>query len=194
MDNQNSQNPQVSQPAQQAATSSPPAQVVTNPIQPAAPSENHAQQSQPTVSSVTSLPQTQTTPLSPLTGGEQIPQGTVHPEAEPLPPSGINEWAKLSEPEVALPTEVIEAGVESVPVTPVITPSQQAVGVIPAKETTPIPSEPSENFHFPFTLSQTVEIMHKDRDIKDSLRWLATLIFREIGIARKKKQQVQTTV
>lgn len=148
----------------------------------------------PPVSQIISSPSTPQQTLPFQQQPEAVPSSAQSPEREPIPRGGTNEWAKLSEPEVVLPDEVIEAGVEVVPVTPTISRQQQAAGVNFANEATPVLTEPSEEFHFPFTLPQTEEIIHRDKDISDSLRWLATLIFREIAIARRKKQQIKTTV
>lgn len=166
-------------PAISEPTNSPPQEKKLPPLQPV------SQNPQP-------IPQAVPSQINPTQYEEEpLPPthiGSGNKEQEPLPPMGNTEWGSLVEPEIPLSEEVKEVGVVSVPqqqpplqtLQPVVLPSTQEAPVIP---------EESELTHFPMTLLQTQDVIKKDKDMQDSLRWLATLIFREIGIAARRKRE-----
>src|SRR5579872_4741250 len=79
----------------------------------------------------------------------QVPQPVPTPVQPVVPVSGgakeklatavtPKEWVSASTPEVVLPKEVQEAGVEATPVMPSVPSAAQAAGVQHAKEATPV--------------------------------------------------------
>ena len=137
---------------------------------------------------VSQQPQGQVSPQQPVKVPE-VPAGPSHPEGEPLPPLGNTEVARVSEPEPQLSEEVQEVGVTPVASSPVITPEQKEAGVEPAKESVPVDLEPQEIIHVPWDMHHAHDVMQKDKDVRSSLKWLATLIFRELEIIEEKKKQ-----
>jgi hypothetical protein len=106
------------------------------------------------------------------------PVGTRTKEA-PLPAGLTNEWVSSSTPEVVLPKEVQEAGVEIQPVVPQVTQSAQQAGVTHAKEATPVESVKVEplGMQTPRSVLNQLKAVHKS--VKDSFSWLVRLVIKE---------------
>ena len=117
----------------------------------------------------------------------QQPQQPVQQVVQPANPVGGpkemprigNEWVAPSVPEVVLPQEVQEAGVEVQPVIPQVSPSAQQAGVAHAKEATPVETVKVEpiNLKTPRSVLDHLKAAHKS--VKDSLSWLVRLIIKE---------------
>jgi hypothetical protein len=90
-----------------------------------------------------------------------------------------NEWVSSSTPEVVLPKEVQEAGVEIQPVVPQVTQSAQQAGVTHAKEATPVESVKVEplGMQTPRSVLNQLKAVHKS--VKDSFSWLVRLVIKE---------------
>lgn len=166
------------------------------PVQtPLVPPSQSSQQDSPVVPNQPTTPSAVPPPLPPSQPVQPPAPVGLPKEHEPLPPLGNSEWTRLSEPEPQVSEEVQEAGVMPVATSPVITPEQHDAGIMPAKESVPVLVEPAGTVHLPMTMAQAQDTIKSDKDVRDSLHWLATLIFRELEIAeRKRLEQTQQSV
>lgn len=101
------------------------------------------------------------------------------PKEAPRPIGQSAEWVSPSTPEVNLPKEVSEAGVESRPVVQPIPQVVQQLGVQHAKEATPVNSVKVEplTIQTPRSVLDHLKTVHKS--VKDSFSWLVRLIIKE---------------
>lgn len=109
-------------------------------------------------------------PISPVSGGPK----------EALRPIGQSrEWVSASTPEIVLPQEVQQAGVEAKPLVPQVPQSAQEAGLQPAKETAPVGSVTMEHISLktPHPLILQLKKIHKN--VKESFSWLLELISRQ---------------
>jgi len=97
-----------------------------------------------------------------------------------------NEALSPSTPELELPAEMKEMGAETKSEIPSFPEAVEKIGVRHAKETTPVTTQPTGVVILPMTKTQTQTILKKHKKIRDSLIWLAMLIFRQWQIAEKK--------
>lgn len=113
---------------------------------------------------------------APVAPAQPVGAGT---KEAPIPAGLMGEWVSPSTPEVVLPKEVQEAGVEVQPVLPQVTPSAQQAGVAHAKEATPVEGVKMEalGMQTPRSVLNQLKSVHKS--VKDSFSWLVRLIIKE---------------
>ena len=120
-----------------------------------------------------------------------VQQPTVQPVQQPIsgrkeaPASPSKEWITPSTPEVVLPQEVKEAGVETKTDFPQLTPEQKAAGLQVAKEATEVkPLEQTAlNTKTPRATLEILKRAHKK--VTEGFSWLVRLIIKE----QDKKEQ-----
>ncbi len=100
-------------------------------------------------------------------------------EHEPLG-ANAREYLQPSEQEPTLPKEVAEVGVEVVPEKPSINIEHHKVGVHHAKESTPVITEPSGMVQLPMDPKQAIQVHQKNKNVNDSVVWLAELIVKHL--------------
>ncbi len=108
--------------------------------------------------------------VQPVSGG---------PKEAPKMPSLAGEWVSQSTPEVILPQEVKDIGVETKNDFPQLTTEQKAAGLRAAKEATEV--KPLETTALsPKTPRVSLEILKQThKKVTDSFAWLVRLIIRE---------------
>jgi len=94
-------------------------------------------------------------------------------------PSPVSEWVSPSTPEVVLPQEVKDAGVEAHPVVETISADAQKSGVRMANSAMTVPTvqEETVNLESSSTMLHQLKSMHKK--VSDSFSWLVRLIIKE---------------
>ncbi|HEV2340048.1 MAG TPA: hypothetical protein VGT05_04840 [Patescibacteria group bacterium] len=103
--------------------------------------------------------------------GQPVSVPVAAKENAPLIVKTGNEFATQSE--IVLSPEVAAAGVEAQPIQEVIRQDAQQAGVMPTKDLTPVPTNPTL-INLP---DETVQsILQTPKAIKQSVTWLATLI------------------
>lgn len=117
--------------------------------------------------------QTQPVQQSPLPA-QPIPQ-----PIQPVSGRAKEAWVAPSTPEVVLPQEVQEIGVESSPVVPVLSNTAQQAGVSHAKEATTVILSENESLGMktPPPIITHLKTVHKK--VSDSITWLIRLIMKE---------------
>lgn len=124
------------------------------------------------------------TKQQPVQSAQQMPQQRVQQPAQPvggpkeMPRIG-NEWVAPSTPEIVLPQEVKEAGVEAHPTILQVSQSAQQSGVRMANEAMTISPVGADtiNLQTPRSVLDQLKAAHKS--FKDSFSWLIRLIIRE---------------
>lgn len=97
-----------------------------------------------------------------------------------MPSLSTGEWVASSTPEVELPSEVKDAGVEVRSETPQLSQEVQAAGVKMAKEATPVVSSQGPKPLDLTTPPATITLMTKvHKSAKDAISWLVRLIKKE---------------
>ncbi len=109
-------------------------------------------------------------PAQPISGGSK--------EA-PVPLGAAQEWVSPSTPEVVMPKEVSEAGVEATPVIQPIPQQVQQLGVQHAKEATPVESVVAEPLGLKTSRSVLDQLKAAHKSVKESFSWLIRLILKE---------------
>ncbi len=118
-------------------------------------------------------------PTQPVVPVQQQPVQPVSGRAKEVPSVPVGEWVSPSTPEVVLPTEVKEAGVEAKPIAPSIPPSAQQVGVRPAKEAMPVASVKAEPLGMQTPRGVLHHLKSAHRKVSDSFSWLVRLVLKE---------------
>lgn len=110
---------------------------------------------------------------------QQPTQPVGGPKEAPVATAPVTEWVSASTPEVVLPQEVKEAGVEAKPVVEVISADAQKSGVRMANSAMAVPtvSEETVSLDTPASVLQQLKKMHKK--VSDSFSWLVRLIIKE---------------
>ncbi len=112
----------------------------------------------------------------------QASVGSIHKEQE-LAGSTHSEVAQPAEKEPVLAPEVKEAGVEAISEAPQLTLEDKKAGIEPAKESVPVPTQPSGAVKLPpITQEEAVHVL-KNRSFhkaKKAIVWLATLFLRQV--------------
>ena len=112
-----------------------------------------------------------------------VPPGSVHKEQGPVATTApTSEFVKPSETEPALSKELQEMGVESVPNTPDLDQDHADAGIVHAKESVPVKTEPSGTVQLPMTQTQAQSILKLHKKVSDSVVWLATLILKQFKL------------
>ena len=112
-------------------------------------------------------PVQQPQPIQPVSGGKKE-----------MPPLG-SEWVSASSPEIVLPKEVQEVGVEVQPTVPTVQPSAQAAGVQHAKEATPVSAVKAEPLNLATPRSVLNHLKNAHKSWKDAMSWFVRLIIKE---------------
>lgn len=120
---------------------------------------------------------------------------------QPMPVSGIQKelqvgpisqpttetLIKPTETEPMLTPEVSEIGVEAHDHETIrLTEEQKKAGILPAKEATPVPTEPSGMVHLPMAPQQAHIILQTHKKISDSIVWLALLVLKQVKMMHQK--------
>ena len=121
------------------------------------------------------------------------PVGNVNKEAAPIPQ--VVEATPSDHTEIApkLDQELKEAGVEHSPQVehPQLSLEDKRAGIEAAKASVPISQTSGSQVQFPLT-EQKIEEIQKTTSIKDSLRWFAEEVLREIKKAHEKLTKKDT--
>ncbi len=123
----------------------------------------------------------------------QSPVGSSAKEVLPVasgePASSSEQFIQPTETSPSIPKEVAEAGVEAVvnQEAPRLTLEDQKAGVVPAKESVPVPREPSGIVQLSTTMQATKQALKKQKNPKNSIMWLLTLWLRHLRMLRKKE-------
>ncbi|HYK08485.1 MAG TPA: hypothetical protein VEW42_03235 [Candidatus Eisenbacteria bacterium] len=118
-------------------------------------------------------------PTQPGPKAHQPLAGVGGPKEAMGAPSPVSEWVSPSTPEVVLPQEVKDAGVEAHPVVEKISEDAQKSGVRMANSAMTVPSVQEEtiNLETSSTVLHQLKSMHKK--VSDSFSWLVRLIIKE---------------
>lgn len=98
--------------------------------------------------------------------------------AKEMPPV-TNEWVSPSNPEIVLPQEVKEAGVEANPTVQPIPSSAANVGVKMAREATPVKPVEEEQIGMQTPRAVLTQLKNIHKSVKDSFTWLVRLVIKE---------------
>lgn len=117
--------------------------------------------------------------------GAKLPVGNMTAgvptkEHEPLGAGGAGEYLQPSDQEPVLHEEVAEVGVEVVSEKPQITKEHHQIGIHHAKESTPVSTEPSGMVQLPMDPQQAIAVHQKNKNVNDSVVWLAALIIKHL--------------
>lgn len=121
------------------------------------------------------------------------PVGTMQKEAgiiNPRETKDVNEIIKSDEAELLLHPEVAEAGVEKVVEFPAVKKDQYEAGIRPAKESTPVITQPSGMVTLPMTDKEALRTI-KTAKVEESRFWLASLVDKlcqKLGLAAGNKK------
>lgn len=120
----------------------------------------------------------------PVSQGVQTPAPYVSSsvptkEHEPLGVKG-GDYLQPSEQEPILHKEVAEVGVEVVSEKPQINTEHHKAGIHHAKESTPVATEPSGMVQLPMDPKQAIQVHQKNKNVNDSVVWLAALIVKHL--------------
>lgn len=127
-----------------------------------------------------------TTTQQPAADPAQVPVSAPHKEAE-VPP--VSNFVKHSETEPVLDEEVEKAGVEKISEELKITPEHEQIGIRPGSDSIQPSLEPSGAVRLPMTEEEALKIIKTDKNLADSLLWLAKLIeriYQQIRLLAKK--------
>lgn len=153
-----------------------------------------APQTSPGTSTVQDVPVTQPqSPVPPPPAGvtpvaqPAAPVSTGNKEAAPIPQSVEVTPSDHTELAPNVDQELQEAGVEHTPQVehPKLTIEDKKAGIEAAKAAVPVSSVTGANVKFPFT-EEKVEEIRKTISLKDSLRWFAEEVLREIKKTHEK--------
>lgn len=126
-------------------------------------------------------PQQQPVPPVPVSGIQKELQ--VGPISQPTTETLI----KPTETEPVLSPEVSEAGVEAHDYETIhLTEEQKKAGILPAKEATPMPTEPSGMVHLPMDPKKAHIVLKTHKKIADSIVWLALLVLKQVKMMHQK--------
>lgn len=109
---------------------------------------------------------------------QPVQQYTSVGRSKEMPGAPSNEWVAPSTPEVVLPQEVKEAGVEAKPSMPSIPQDVAKAGVVHAKEATPAPTV-SEPFGMKTPRSVLQQLKETHKKVTEGFSWLVRLIIKE---------------
>lgn len=110
-----------------------------------------------------------TQPVMPVGGKKEAPVGMPNP----------SEWVAPSTPEIVLPKEVKDAGVESHPVIPQVSQDARQQGVQMSGQNIPAPHVTAEIIGMQTSPSVLEQLKTVHKSVKDSFSWLVRLIIRE---------------
>jgi hypothetical protein len=117
-------------------------------------------------------------PVQPVQPASPVRQPISVGRAKEMP-AVPTEWVSPSTPEVVLPSEVKETGVEVKPVMPAVLPSAQQAGVTHAKEATPVPSIKVEPLGMKTPRSVLTQLKNAHKKVSDGFSWLVRLVIKE---------------
>ena len=113
--------------------------------------------------------------------------GTVHKEQGPVVSiSQTSEFIKPSESEPQISQELKEIGVESVSHIPTLTEEHRQAGIYHAKESVPVPTEPTGSVQLPMSQAQAQSVLKLHKKVSDSIVWLAALILKQFKMVNSK--------
>lgn len=105
-------------------------------------------------------------------------------EQEPLAES--EEFIVPSETEPTLAPEIKEVGVKEVAQVPTLTLEDQKAGLTLAKESVPVPTQPSGLVDLPKEEKEAASFLKVHRDVKNAVVWLVATLFRQFRQAHEK--------
>lgn len=120
------------------------------------------------------------------------PISTPHKEMGPIGGT-VQEYITPSEVEPTIPMEVAEHGVEAIvnPEVPSLPEEVKQAGVEPAKDVTPVVTNPQGTVHLPMTIQEAKKTVKFHKKIGDSLYWLATLILKQAKVMHRKINAIE---
>lgn len=108
-------------------------------------------------------------------------------EQEPLvSEQSLETLVQPSEVEPVLHPEVKEVGVVKVPQIPTLTLEDQKAGLALAKESVPVPTQPSGLVGLPKDEKEAASFLKVHRDVKNAVVWLVAMLLRQFRQAHEK--------
>lgn len=113
-----------------------------------------------------------------------------HKEAEPIASptsSTVEEYIQPSHKEPEIPPELVPHMENSLDNQAVrLTDEHKDVGIEPAKESVPVATEPTGSVNLPISPQQAYKVTKTNKNVADSILWLATLILKHAKIMHQK--------
>lgn len=149
------------------------------------------QASPPVQTGITSVQQEETQEQQSSQQDQQMPVSTPVGSKEGGPvATNAAETLAPSTPEMEVSPELQEMGVEAKSEIPSLPEAVEKIGVKQAKESVSVSTVSGSGVTLPMTKIQAQQIIKTHKDIRESLLWLALLIFRQWQLLEKKEHLV----